>query len=108
MSSRGTALPAPTRRLFPEAGSNDSLDLEIHAPYVLGRLLEDGDRRDLAWLVRTYGRERLVAWLQERGSRQLSHRSRVFWHLVLDLGAPANTNSNTDGNAAVRDALWPL
>lgn len=107
MSSGGSALPPPTRRLFPDAGSIDSLDPEAHAPYLLGRLLEDGDCRDLAWLVRTYGRERLVAWVQERGARQLSHRSRVFWHRVLDLGDPGS-----DGEAArdaeVRGALWPL
>lgn len=103
------SLPAATRRLFPESGGlpgdfpSDLLDLQDHAPFVIGRLLEDGDRKDLAWLFRTYGSERIAAWLRERGARQLSQRSRAFWHMILDEpGEPAAENSD------IFRALWPL
>jgi len=92
------SLPAAARRLFSDHG--DTLDLDTHAPYVIGRLLEDGDREDLAWLFGTYGRERLAAWLRRRGARQLSRRSRAFWRLILD--EPTTEDSDIFG------ALWPL
>lgn len=54
-----------------------------HRPFLLARLLEEGDSRDLAWLTGELPEEELVAWLAARGGRALSHRSRVFWELVL-------------------------
>lgn len=108
MSFRGTPspgqirLPDATRRLFPDAPS--ALDPGFHAPHVIGIVLEDGDRRDLAWLFRTYGRERVVDWLRRRGERQLSRRSRAFWRVVLG-GTAGDTESQSPD---LRSVLWPL
>jgi hypothetical protein len=67
--------------------------------YVIGRLLEEGDRDDLRWLAGEVGEERLGRWLAERGKRQLSRRSRAFWALVLAAAAPPDETENP---------LWPL
>jgi len=82
---------------------------------VIGRLLEDGDRDDLAWLFRSYGRERLTAWLRQRGARQLSRRSRAFWRVILEPEAsdagPSSSDIAADTTAEDSDifgALWPL
>lgn len=74
-------LPAATRRLFPHHRLED---LESGGDLLVGRLLEDGDSHDLAWLSARVGRELLVRWLRRRGGRQLSRRSRAFWSLVLE------------------------
>ena len=100
---RGTPPPASripdsTRRLFPHTG--ETLDPHRHPAHVIGRILEDGDRRDLAWLFRTYGRERVARWLRRRGGRQLSRRSRAFWRVVLA--------ADTSRTADLRSELWPL
>ncbi|HEX4952647.1 MAG TPA: hypothetical protein VF017_04530 [Thermoanaerobaculia bacterium] len=75
------ALPAGTTRLFAHYG--DSLVAE-HDPFLIGRLLEDGDSQDLAWLFAEVGAEAVRSWFRRAGGRQLSRRSRAFWAVVLD------------------------
>ena len=89
-------LPEETRRLFP--GYSEA-DLQA-SPLLIGRLLEDGDSQDLAWLCRAVPEAELALWLEARGGRQLSVRSRAFWEVVLDRKAGPE--------APARSALWPL
>jgi len=112
VTSRGTPspeeirLPDAARRLFPDAAP--ALDPRRHAPHVIGVVLEDGDRRDLTWLFRTYGRERVAGWLRRRGDRQLSRRSRAFWRVVLG-GAGGDSDDDTESRTPDRRSeLWPL
>lgn len=97
-----SAIPEATRRLFHGYAEADLSDLERSRSFLISRLLEDGDSADLAWLCRAIPEEELAAWLESRGSRQLSVRSRAFWEVVL--GASAVTLPET----AERKALWPL
>lgn len=94
--------PAGTRRLFPHWDDRGfDLDPDLRAaPFVISRLLEDGDSADLAWLVATLGEPALAGWLERSGARQLSNRSRAFWEVVLDRPVPSPD--------PVRSALWPL
>jgi len=99
-------LPPAARRLFPGYPA-DALDLAdpASAPFVVGRLLEDGDRADLAWLFAMLPEAEVAAWLAGRGDRQLSRRSRAFWKLVF--GAKGD-NGAGEARTADADALWPL
>ena len=96
------ALPPATLRLF------DGYDpAMLHDPasreFVIGRLLEEGDAADLAWLGNQVDREALAGWVRRRGARQLSRRSRLFWRQVLELGPePADESVRT------REEIWPL
>jgi len=67
---------------------------------LVGRLLEEGDRADLAWLGRHVPRAELVAWFRAHGGRRLSRRSRAFWATVLAEPLPAAHS--------LAEALWPL
>ena len=87
-------IPTETRRLFPGYDSTPGL------PFLIARLLEDGDSADLRWLSRSVPEFELAAWLQSRGGRQLSTRSRAFWELVLGVEAGPETPARKD--------LWPL
>jgi hypothetical protein len=93
-----TPPPERTLRHFPAS------DLELADPAARGaaaaRLLEDGDRADLAWLARRVGHDELAAWVARHGARRLSRRSRAFWYRAFDLGEPP-------GSPAA-EALWPL
>ncbi len=95
-------LPISTERLFGhyEPGA---LDPRQEAPFLIGRLLEEGDGADLRWLAQTYPETDLAAWLARHGSRALSARSLAFWRLVL--GCPANEEAP---NLSLRRDLWPL
>ncbi len=89
----GARIPPPAaRRLFPDQPPAD-LDLTSAAPFVVERLLEDGDGADLAWLFAALSEARVSAWLAERGDRRLSRRSRAFWSLVLGADFPASPGS---------------
>ena len=87
-------IPPETRRLFPGHESAPGL------PFLIARLLEDGDQDDLRWLTGNVPEADLAAWLEQRGGRQLSVRSRAFWEAVL--GRPAG------GEVPIRKELWPL
>ncbi|HVR99257.1 MAG TPA: hypothetical protein VMW27_21735 [Thermoanaerobaculia bacterium] len=90
-------IPAGASRLLPDYDPRDP----DAGPLPVARLLEDGDSADLAWLVRIVPEPQLAAWLERRGARQLSVRSRAFWELILGV---------TAGGADLETArqLWPL
>ena len=67
---------------------------------VIARLLEDGDRDDLAWLGAAAAPGELAAWVSGHGLRRLSRRSRALWFAALGLGAAPRS--------AAAEALWPL
>ena len=82
----------------------DGEPLELAEPAarsrLIGRLLEEGDRADLAWLGAEIPRDELVAWLRVHGGRRLSRRSRAFWSAVLAQPLPPPH--------PLAEALWPL
>jgi Family of unknown function (DUF6922) len=92
-------LPGGARRLFPDYDPAALAD-PAHAPFVIARLLEDGDGTDLRWLAERYGEARLAGWLAAAGGRALSRRSRAFWRLLLATPAAPPL--------AAAAALWPL
>jgi hypothetical protein len=96
---QGVRSPTHALRLFP---GHDETGLDPASPQVIARLFEDGDARDLAWLTGAVPEERLAAWLERHGGRQLSRRSRAFWEAVL--GRPARPRPQEE----IARALWPL
>jgi hypothetical protein len=61
----------------------DRLDPDLHADSILARVLEHGRLRDVQWLVRTYGFERIHRFFREVGHPELSPRTIAFWRAVL-------------------------
>lgn len=92
-------LPAGARRLFPHYDEAD-LDLGAYSSFLIGRLLEDGDGTDLAWLAGAVSETEIADWFARHGGRQLSSRSRELWRAVLGCEpGPAIPEAK---------ALWPL
>lgn len=82
------------------AGHPVDLDDPAGRAFAVERLLEDGDRRDLAWLAGAVSPAEIAAWLARHAARRLSRRSRALWCLTFGLPVPA-----PHPGAA---ALWPL
>ena len=80
------SLPSELHDLFWDCRPAD-VDLEIHAPFVLERVLEYGSLAAVRWALLTYGPERLATFLRERGVRTLSRKTLSFWVLQLGLEA---------------------
>jgi hypothetical protein len=94
-----TTVPERTSRHFSEPLPDDFVRAGGRG-LVVARLLEDGDRDDLAWLVSVAGPAELGDWVARHGLRRLSRRSRALWFAALGLG-PAP-------RSAAAEALWPL
>lgn len=57
----------------------DALDVERDAHYLLGRILEHGRLRDVAWALQTYGDERIHGYLRDVANPELSPSTTAFW-----------------------------
>jgi hypothetical protein len=90
-------LPRRTLRLFSHYRPED-LSAESSTCFLIVRLLEDGDTRDLGWLIGRFPEDRLTECFLERGRRQLSRRSASFWSAVLD--------RQRDNERILAEALW--
>jgi alpha-D-ribose 1-methylphosphonate 5-triphosphate synthase subunit PhnH len=94
---------ALAERLFPDVPREDlTLNPSPRGSrsLVLARLLEDGDRNDLAWLFAALPESEVAAWLGLHGGRKLSRRSAAYWQTVLGVAAGAPATDRAD--------LWPL
>ena len=114
-------LPEETLRLFDGVEPAD-LREPSYRPFVIGRLLEDGDSRDLRWLFDGLGEEELRSWSRERGERLLSDRSRGFWLWLIGeegsideegsigqgSGQSSADESPSNEAAELRESIWPL
>lgn len=85
-------------RLFHHYG--EVPDARLYAPFLLARVLEDGDSSDCAELLARLGEKTVRRWLAKRGGRQLSRRSRLYWSRVL--GAEASPVH------PLAEEIWPL
>jgi hypothetical protein len=68
----------------------------------LARILEEGDRADLAWLAREAGREAIVTFVRELSGRKLSARSRRFWCRAFGISEAEPPRH------PLAEQLWPL
>lgn len=115
MTAAGQALEVPpaARRLLGLAGSDGAAlagapaagDAPALDPWVMARLLEDGDGADLVWLCARLGGDALAEWLELHGARRLSRRSLAFWTVLLD--RPGLRPEQLTALARRRE-LWPL
>ena len=60
-----------------------NVDLAAYPEYTIGRILENGDERAVAWLRDTFSRVAIEGVI--RSERRLSRRSANFWALVYQI-----------------------
>ncbi len=77
-------LPDFLRPLFWEVEFR-RLSPERDRDYLCVRIMEHGDLPAIRWLIATYGKPALRAWLIQREGRGLSARALRFWEALLDL-----------------------
>jgi hypothetical protein len=85
----------------------EELDTRRAAPFLIGRLLEDGDGADLRWLAGTYPEAELATWLTRHGARALSARSLAFWWTVLAEGTLLDEGPRFGGETVPSDGDYP-
>jgi hypothetical protein len=98
---KSVSLAASSRRLLAHYRQG-AVEFPEHKIFLIGRLFEEGDTRDLRWLTANVSKEELSGWLRTYGGRHLSRRSLAFWATLL--GDPHAIAHRPD---AIED-LWPL
>ncbi len=61
------------------------LDLERDIELILERILQNGNREEVRWLLHHYGNKRVKQWITTTGSRRLSRRRYHLWCVLLDV-----------------------
>jgi hypothetical protein len=83
------------------------VDLELHEGFVLGRLLNEGDREVVQALRQTVGDDALAAFVRRAGCR-LDRRTRRSLEVVLEIApGPCTTTSSNQAQRAALSALKP-
>lgn len=80
-----------------------AIDPRAHSAFVIARVLDRGTFRSVGALVRTYGLERIRAFLREGGAFQVSRRTAALWASFLDLDESQCTSKSSP---RVRSASW--
>lgn len=83
-SPAAASIPAGLVPHFQEYDAR-SLDLDRDANLIIQRALEYGSWEDVSWLFGIYGKERIGAFLRERGERLLSPVAFNYWRKLLDI-----------------------
>jgi hypothetical protein len=81
-----SAVPECVRRLFWDVDP-DTVDLGLHAQYVMERVMSRGTWEAMRWLKSTYSREQLADFLLRSGDR-LTPRDRAYWSLIAGISGP--------------------
>jgi uncharacterized protein DUF6922 len=76
------------RRLFDPTlfWDAESVDIEQHAEYIIARVLDFGDEKDLKTLREIYADEKLIGVVREK--RGLLSMTRRFWSVYFNLTLP--------------------
>lgn len=81
-------VPDAIRLLLHDYAVPARLDGPVWERAIMERVMERGSWDDMRWLVATFGRARLAAYLRERGQRVLPPRELRFWSLVSGIPEP--------------------
>jgi hypothetical protein len=62
----------------------ETLEVARDVDFILPRVLEFGRLEDIAWLVESYGFDRIHEFLRDCGHAELSARTVTFWRNFFD------------------------
>jgi len=75
---------AESSALFHDTRAQD-IDPEVHAAFVIERVLDRGTLRSVGALLRYYGRDRIRNFLRDGGTERVSKRTVPLWAAFLQI-----------------------
>jgi hypothetical protein len=63
----------------------EKLDTEEYPEYIMERILEYGTLEGVKWLRKTFGDDKIKAYIKGRARRSLSSKTLNFWQKILKL-----------------------
>jgi len=92
--------------LFPLFWEYDpgTIDTAKHAGLIIDRIMERGSWASMGWLKKTYTKDQLVSFLENKGHRTLPLRELNYWALMS--GIPLEKRRNWLKNTSKRHHVW--
>ena len=92
--------------LFPLFWEYDpgTIDRAKHAGLIIGRIMERGSWASMVWLQKTYTRDQLVAFLENKGYRILPLRELNYWALMT--GIPSEKREDWLKETGKSSQVW--
>ena len=75
-------IPLKVKRLFWDV-DREGVDLEVHRPYVIKRIMDYGDMEDVKWMLAIYPAKDITEVVKK--SRGLSRKSACFWAAYFNI-----------------------
>jgi hypothetical protein len=97
-------IPESVRRLLWEYDLGADAPGEAWERAVLERVMQVGGWNEMRWLMRTFSRDRLRSFLEQRGRRSLGPRELRFWLTLCEI--PSATGNEWVALARERDSAW--
>jgi hypothetical protein len=97
-------IPATVRELLWEYSSDESLIEGPAESTVVERVMQLGGWDEMRWLLKSFSRDRLRAYLEHRGRRVLAPRELRFWMFVC--GVPLEEQDDWAEDARRREFEW--
>lgn len=58
------------------------IDIRQHAAMIIGRIMERGSWAAMIWLQKTYSKDKIVSYLENKGKHTLPPRELCYWALI--------------------------
>lgn len=75
-------IPEHVKRLFWDV-RKEEIDLHLHCPYIISRIIDYGNGEDVKWMLKTYKQKQIVEVLKRR--RGISRKSAIFWSIFFQI-----------------------
>ena len=79
-------IPSQIYNLFWEY-TPESIDIETHKNFIIGRIAEMGSWDSMKWLLRTYSKEQILSFLKKKGIQTLPLRELNYWLLMMGISS---------------------
>lgn len=70
----------------------ETIHIIRHGDFVMGRIMERGNWEAMRWLLETYSKKQLAAFLEKRGRRILPPRELNYWSLITGIAKEKRTD----------------
>ena len=65
----------------------DTIDIIAHRDFIMGRIMELGSWNSMKWLRKTYSKDQILSYLNNRGKRILPFRELNYWLFIVGISS---------------------
>ena len=82
----------------------ESIDIVLHKDLIIGRITEIGSWDSMKWLLKTYSKDEILSFLNNKGKRTLPFRELNYWLFMM--GVSAKKRDQILGETSGSNHVW--